>query len=58
MYLLMQQRLEFNSINKLFGSNFGGATTINDKMLIITGEGGTTQHLKVEMANTFAELGM
>ena len=35
--------------------NFGSATTINDKMLIITGEAGSTEFLKVEMANTFAE---
>ena len=35
--------------------NFGSATTINDKMLIITGEAGATEFLKVEMANTFAE---
>ena len=35
--------------------NFGSATTINDRMLIITGEAGSTEFLKVEMANTFAE---
>ena len=36
-------------------SGFGRPTTINDRMLIITGEAGSTQFLKVEMANTFAE---
>ena len=35
--------------------NFGSATNITDRMLIITGEAGGTEFLKVEMANTFAE---
>ena len=45
------------STNYLGGnsSGFGRPTTINDKMLIITGEGGTTQFIKIEMVNTFAE---
>ena len=37
------------------GSPFGSPTTINDKMLLIMGEAGTTQFIKIEMANTFAE---
>ena len=36
-------------------SGFGKPTTINDKMLFIMGEAGTTQFFKIEMANTFAE---
>jgi len=35
--------------------SFGSATNITDRMLIIAGEAGTTEFLKVEMANTFAE---
>ena len=37
------------------GSGFGVATTINQQMLLGMGEGGTTSHMKIEMANTFAE---
>ena len=36
-------------------SGFGKPTTINDPMLLIMGEAGTTQFFKIEMANTFAE---
>ena len=35
--------------------DIGVATTINQQMLIRYGEGGTTSHMKIEMANTFAE---
>jgi len=36
-------------------NGFGKPTTINQQMLLGMGEGGSTTHMKIEMANTFAE---
>ena len=43
------------SSNLITGNSVGSVQTRNEQMLLIMGEAGSTSHLKIEMANTFAE---